>query len=293
VKPQLYWKAARIAAVFGIIELLSLVLWLKGEDFGPSAARYLRWVASCGFVAGAAYLAHKLIIGKNRKRKIGAVWAVWGLMCAMLFFTKSLQSKPHLKLILNTRDSPTESLELTNEFLLWKPSKDGTNANVINTADFRGRILIPASSGVPSLRFKVVNDSEIPADNWFIKVMISKKFEIAPSPGWEGQDVSVVDEKLTSLTYFSQVVMLPGCSEWTPPIDFKSPPLKQYAPVIATLRARDMPASMVCFSVAFWASTNLTQRGVIANRPLVGIRGASLLTNDQYEVHYPIELNRR
>jgi TM2 domain-containing membrane protein YozV len=90
-KKKLYWKVARLSAVFGIIEVFSLVLRNKSEDFSPAAATYIRWFADCGFAAGGAYFAHKLVVGrgKRRKCKVVIIWIIWGLICIALPFLKS------------------------------------------------------------------------------------------------------------------------------------------------------------------------------------------------------------
>jgi hypothetical protein len=87
-----YWKAVRIGAFFGIIEVFSLVLWVKSEDFTSIEARHIRWFAACGFLAGGAFLAHKLIGGKFKKVIIGAVWIVWLVICAVMFGAGSADS---------------------------------------------------------------------------------------------------------------------------------------------------------------------------------------------------------
>ena len=91
-KQKRYWKAARIAAAFGIIEALSLVLWIKAEDFDQKASHHIRWVAACGILAGGVFLAHKLACGKSRKSFIRCVWVAWALICLILPFLKSPSS---------------------------------------------------------------------------------------------------------------------------------------------------------------------------------------------------------
>ena len=94
-KKKRYWKAVRIVAFFGIIEVFSLALWIKSEDFSPESASSMRWLAACGFLAGGAYLFHKFITGKNQKYKKGAVWSIWVLVCVSLPFFKSPQIPEH------------------------------------------------------------------------------------------------------------------------------------------------------------------------------------------------------
>src|ERR1700690_3039078 len=124
-KKDRYWKALRIGAIIGIIEAFSLVLWIKSEDFDPQAAHFLRGLATCGFLAGAAYLAHKLTGGRFKKWIIGLVWILWGLLCAVALFTESEQPKPHLTASLKIGDSPGAVIVLTNEALF--------EASIINT----------------------------------------------------------------------------------------------------------------------------------------------------------------
>ena len=90
-KKKRYWKAFRIVAAFGIIEALSLVLWIKSEDFSPASAHFLRWFATCGFLAGGAFLAHKLVYGRFRRWKIGGIWIAWGIVSVGSLY---LQSPP-------------------------------------------------------------------------------------------------------------------------------------------------------------------------------------------------------
>ena len=88
-KNKRYWKTARVVAVFGILETVSLVLWCKSEDFEPSSAYFIRWIADCGFLSGAAYLAHKLTGKKFKRFIITAIWSAWVLMCLVLYLAKS------------------------------------------------------------------------------------------------------------------------------------------------------------------------------------------------------------
>jgi hypothetical protein len=124
-KKDRYWKALRIGAIIGMIEALSLVLWIKSEDFDLRAAHFLRSLATCGFLAGAAYLAHKLTGGRFRKWIIGLIWVVWGLLCAVALFTESGQPKPHFTVSLQIGDSSDAAIVLTNESLF--------KASIINT----------------------------------------------------------------------------------------------------------------------------------------------------------------
>lgn len=88
-KKDCYWKPGRIVACFGIIEFFSLVLWIKSEDFNPPASQYIRWAAYCGFLAGAAYLAHKLVSGKFKRIVVPIIWTTCIATCAVLPFLKS------------------------------------------------------------------------------------------------------------------------------------------------------------------------------------------------------------
>ena len=50
-------KKTGVAVVFGIIEIVSLVLWQTADNFSGASAYWIHWISECGFLAGAAYLA--------------------------------------------------------------------------------------------------------------------------------------------------------------------------------------------------------------------------------------------
>lgn len=188
-KKKLYWKSARIATVFGMIELLSLVLWIKSEDF-PDWAYYLRWFASCGFVAGAAYLAHKLVSGPRRKSKIGIIWVAWGLLCFVLFLTKSKgdrQQMPRFVLSLRTDDSPESEVFLTNDFLFishW--DNIGSNGWVQFTGYSDSVIVIPVRLGESNkvFNFSIETDSSVKANELQVMVGLPKDSQYSMDIKW-------------------------------------------------------------------------------------------------------------
>jgi hypothetical protein len=109
------WKKAEIVAVFAVIEIISLVLWQKAEDFSGDSAKFIHWISECGFLAGAGYLAHKFT-----KRHF-LIWISYVGLCALLASTKSIEPKPHFKLSLQIGDSPDSKVFLRTIFY----SKDG------------------------------------------------------------------------------------------------------------------------------------------------------------------------
>jgi hypothetical protein len=90
------------------------------------------------------------------------------------------EAGPHLKLILNTSDSPRVNLELTNTFLQFR--KPPVFANTSPPAD----LIIPASSldRSPILRFTVVNDSELEASDTTIVFRLGTDIQFDAGPGW-------------------------------------------------------------------------------------------------------------
>jgi hypothetical protein len=82
-------KNAKIVAVFALIEVLSLVLDEKAEDFSEPARYYVHWLSECGFLAGGAYVAHE-IFKTQFWRTI--CWIFWGITCCALLLTKSPSS---------------------------------------------------------------------------------------------------------------------------------------------------------------------------------------------------------
>lgn len=74
-KPINWKKVRRIAAIVGIIEVVSLVLWQEADEFNGFTAELIHWISKCGVLAGGAFIAHK-----SSKNPI-PVWSSYALLC--------------------------------------------------------------------------------------------------------------------------------------------------------------------------------------------------------------------
>jgi hypothetical protein len=166
-KEKPYWKAVRIAAFFGILEAFSLVLWSKSEDFNPESARYIRWLAACGFLSGGAFLAHKLTGGKFKKRIICGIWFLWAIVCFVLFLT--IPKEPKVDFVISLRfEEPNRhsdfKLFLTNDLLMERHLIDKgklSDGGEWLQSIVPGCLVIPVKNGESNkvFRFNVENDA--------------------------------------------------------------------------------------------------------------------------------------
>lgn len=74
-KKQINWGTVGFLAFTGIIEVFSLVLWQEAEDFNGIAAIFIHWISKCGFLFGAAIIAHKY------SKKPIWVWVFYTILC--------------------------------------------------------------------------------------------------------------------------------------------------------------------------------------------------------------------
>lgn len=183
-KQSRYWKALRIGAVIGIIEAMSLVLWIKSEDFEPQAAHFLRNLATCGFLAGAAYLAHKLTGGKFKKWIIGLIWVAWIGLCVIALLTKSEQPEQHVVLSMQIGDSPDDKITLTNRYLC-RASLINIITNLPDGFSFFnglpvGFMIVPMRPGESNTVFTFIakNDSPLPVANLEMTVGFPKDWKL-------------------------------------------------------------------------------------------------------------------
>jgi hypothetical protein len=196
-KRKRYWKAARFIALFGIIEAASLVLWAKSEDFVPPAAYYIRWFGYCGLLAGGAFLAHKLTVGKFKKRIVTGVWIAWALMCLVLLLTKSVEPKPHFVISLQIGDSAASTVFLTNDFLFSRrmvsignlPNGSSLFHTIIN-----GCLVIPVQPGESNKVFNFIaeNDSVVKVTDLEAVVGFPKGWGFGIDPKWHKVEQSLI-----------------------------------------------------------------------------------------------------
>jgi hypothetical protein len=198
-------KGIRIGAFFGILEVLALVLWVKSEDFGPDEARYARWAAICGFLAGGGFLAHKLTGGRFRVAIISGIWITLAIVCTLLFLTIPEVQKPDFVISLRFGESHESELLLTNDFLTeWKMIHRESLSNDVEVVQRAapGCILIPVKKGETNKVFRfnvenvsslIIGDLEIAAGfplGWECRVDPAKLrtgnafLLFGPRPGW-------------------------------------------------------------------------------------------------------------
>jgi len=80
-------KAEVIIVIFGLIEILSLVLWQSADVF-HKFSDIIHWLSLCGFIAGAAYLLDK-VFNHNKW-----VWILYMAACALLGLAVYENSEP-------------------------------------------------------------------------------------------------------------------------------------------------------------------------------------------------------
>jgi hypothetical protein len=78
-----------IGVVFGIIEIVSGVLWQAADDFSNPTAYWIHFLSKCGFLAGAAYLAHEFTKGIIWRV---CIWSAFLFLCGVLFIIKPIES---------------------------------------------------------------------------------------------------------------------------------------------------------------------------------------------------------
>lgn len=79
-----------IAVVFGIIEIIALVLWQTADNFSGASAYLIHWLSECGFLAGAAYLAFQ---SSKHPLMRSLVCIAFTVLCLVLWNTKGDKSK--------------------------------------------------------------------------------------------------------------------------------------------------------------------------------------------------------
>jgi hypothetical protein len=159
-----YWKTVRIAALVGIVEGLSLVLWVKSEDFSPEYARHIRWLATCGFLYGVAFLAHKLTGGRFKKKIICGIWGMWAIVCFILLQMIPEEPKADLLISLRIGEPHGFRLFLTNDFLSERHLLDKgklSDGGELVQSFVPGCLIIPVKTGESNkvFRLNVENDS--------------------------------------------------------------------------------------------------------------------------------------
>jgi hypothetical protein len=185
------WKKAEIVAVFAIIEIISLVLWQKAEDFSGVSAKYIHWISECGFLAGGAYLAHEF----TKKRIL--IWFSYAVLCLILFLTKSVESKPNFVLSLQIGDSPASKVFLTNDFLFNRrivKVGDLPNGAIKFNGFVNGCLVIPVQSGESNkvFNFIVENDSAVKVTDLEVAVGFPKVWECGFDPKWHKVEQSLI-----------------------------------------------------------------------------------------------------
>ena len=86
-------KKTGVAVVFGIIEIVSLVLWQTADNFSGASAYWIHWISECGFLAGAAYLAFES--SKNALVR-SLIYIAFIFLCIILWDTKGDKSNAAL-----------------------------------------------------------------------------------------------------------------------------------------------------------------------------------------------------
>ena len=152
------WKKAEIVAVFAIIEIISLVLWQKAEDFSGVSAKYIHWVSECGFLVGGAYLAHEF----TKKRML--IWFSYGMLCVVLLLTKSVEPRPHFIFSLQIGNSFSVPIILTNDCFFRAGMVNVTHSNgfVLFNGIANGAIVIPMQPGESNKAFSFIAENDSP-----------------------------------------------------------------------------------------------------------------------------------
>ena len=186
VENKRYWKAARVVALFGIIESVSLVLWAKSEDFKPSTDYYIRWFAYCGLLSGGAFLAHKLTGGKFKKPIVCTIWTSWAIMCVLLLLTKSVEPHPQFTISLQIGDSTDDTLILTNDFLFKRrilKVGDLPNGKIMFKSTVNGCVVIPVRPNESNKVFNfIASDSPVKVSDLEALVGFPKDWECGVDP---------------------------------------------------------------------------------------------------------------
>jgi len=193
-------NTVKIVTIIAMIEGFSLVLWIESEDFGPQPAHFLRSLSICGFLAGIAYLSHKLTSGKFKKPVIALIWLAWVGLCFVLFGIKLEQPKPHVTLSVQIGDSPSARIVLTNQYL-----ESASEVNVITnlpngTRIFNGVpvgfIIVPMRPGDSNTVFHLVakNDSTMELDSLQLGVAFPKGWKMGvDSEKWHEAEMNLFD----------------------------------------------------------------------------------------------------
>jgi hypothetical protein len=167
-----------ILAIFGIIEVASLVLWCKSEDFSPKYSYVVRWLAVCGFIAGGAFIAHKQIKTGNVKLKV-LVWIFWLILCTVAFFVKSgPETVPVVHFRFFVTSNGSKKISLTNDFLIVR--------DFVNAHDIPGWLFIPMEPGQTNItmHFTVQNDSSAFAENIVNWLLLPTNWQCSLDAGW-------------------------------------------------------------------------------------------------------------
>ncbi len=181
------WKKAEIVAVFAVIEVISLVLWQKADDFSGIPGKYIHWISECGFLVGGAYLAHEF----TKKRIL--IWIGFAVLCLALLLTKSVEPIPHFKLSLRIGDSPDSKVYLTNDFLFKRQMVkvgDLPNGAKIVKSFVNGCLVIPVQDGESNKVFNITaeNDSPVTVKDLVAFVGFPKEWQCGFDPKWHKID---------------------------------------------------------------------------------------------------------
>jgi hypothetical protein len=184
-------KKAEIVAVFAVIEIISLVLWQKAEDFPDFSGKYIHWFSECGFLAGGAYLAYEF----TKRRSL--IWFSYAVLCVVLLLSRTVEPKPHFTISLQMGDNADTKISLTNDFLFdWRVVKTGNlpNGKILFNGFVNGCLVIPVHDGETNKVFNFIaeNDSQVKVSDLQLIVGFPKNLQCGVDPSWHKIEESFI-----------------------------------------------------------------------------------------------------